>query len=297
MTEKYLLNQLIAQLEQQGTYLALAEALQKQNLCFPVLKCEKATSVCFQIREGESIKHVEKQVDTAFHAYLNQVVIPIVEAYKLENPNHCFDDKKFRLDKFDATNLQDKHTLTLWLAPIAYQQFQTDLTRPKSEALELILKGLQTHQDPYAYFSKILGVTIIPISKEGFIFLGERVQSIDYQGLLSFVSGSIDFCENVSHLNLSYQALKEIKEEINYEAYAQNLCFIGIAANALTSEMDIIFTLQTDLSRENFRHLALSEHTNLICLENKQDLKKLLEQPERLMYATQFGLEFFYDMF
>jgi hypothetical protein len=60
-----------------------------------------------------------------------------------------------------------------------------------------MLKGLQNYQDPFVYFTRTLAITVIPITLQGTVYIGERVGNIDRPGLLNFVAGLATFNEKI----------------------------------------------------------------------------------------------------
>ena len=290
-------------LQEQKKYGYLTEALSIDRAYCEVLSIDETANkpTSFLLQKGNGMMQDGLQEpDLAFDPYLEKIVQAMVDGYKREHPSHRFDDRKFRLSDFSWTSTPLKNELSLSLGPIAYQQFQTDLLRQKDEALLLIEKALIDKQDPHFHSSKILGITAIPFAKEGGVFIGERVDSIDYPGALSFVSGSVDFCPDLGQLDIYAELVRELKEELGCGAELQQIRFIGIAGNPYTGEMDLMFTVQTHLVKDHIHSNIFPEHRKFLYWEKEQvkacanRYKTASNNPKgkELMYSTLFGINY-----
>ncbi len=297
-------NKLIKLLSKKSAFPKLCTALEKDLSYYPALTTKEilaCNNLTIKVKEGCGAQVLEKDKDTRFTPYLQAVINPVVKAYKEKHPLHPFDDRKFRLDKFHLKKGASSE-LTLSLGPTMYQQYQADAQRSKEEAIGLMIKGMERANDPYFYFSKILGVTVVVYTKEGYVFLGERASHIDSAGMLGFVGGTATFQEDINKVDFFHDLKTELEEEIGFVAKADTAFqFVGIAGNTFTSELDLIFVYQSDKDSVYFENSLLSEHQRMVCIKDKAQAISLLTKglflgesdPKQLMYPTRFGLEYF----
>ena len=173
------------------------------------------------------------------------------------------------------------------------------------EALKLMLKGLQNYQDPFVYFTRTLAVTVIPITLQGTVYIGERIGNIDRPGLLNFVAGLATFDEKIEKINFYQDAERELKEEakIHLSLNSNNTRLIGIAGDPFTSETDLVFVVDTGIDESHFQSKNWSEHLSFNRLSNKTEAENLFYQgilpnqkyKKELIYASQFGLKYLID--
>lgn len=295
-------NNVLKQLNINSKYQALYFAIKNNHDYFPVLSLGQESrllsNALFVIQKGQGRQSVVKSVDTSFDNYLHQIVEPEVEAYKSRFPNHPFDDRKFRLHHW---YWNEANRLVLELGPTMYQEFREDIGRTKDEALALMQNGLQQADDPYFYFSKNVGITIVVASNEQTVFLGERGGNVDYAGVLGFVGGNATFHKDLSTVDFRTDIEMELAEEVGLKVSSEaNFLFIGIAGSTFTSEMDLMFFYQSDLPNTFFENCKLTEHQRLVGISNKEQALELLQNgclendnsPKKLMYPTRFGLEY-----
>ncbi|MFM7439180.1 MAG: hypothetical protein ACKO2V_11350, partial [Snowella sp.] len=117
-------------------------------------------------------------ISTLFQDYLRQVINSQIERGEITDGRNLgdYDDRKLRWSGAGVTGnwFYENQVLTLEIGPTTYPRYAQDLYRSKIDALKLMLRGLQNYQDPYAYFAKAIAVTIVPISVEGYVYIGER---------------------------------------------------------------------------------------------------------------------------
>jgi 8-oxo-dGTP pyrophosphatase MutT (NUDIX family) len=186
--------------------------------------------------------------------------------------------------------------------PTVYPDYLLDLRRDKTTALRLMLRGLVNYSDPYAYFSKTIGITVVPISQEGSVYIGERSPGVDNPGLLNFVAGLATFHERLENINFYVDIQQELKEEIgiDLEINAKNTQLIGIAGNPCSSENDLVFLTVTPYPDQHFETFSLIEHTRLVPLRTQNEVKRLLDfgllphddQPQAIAYGSRMALEY-----
>ena len=245
-------------------------------------------------------------ISTHFDDYLQEVINPQIERGDITDGRNLgdYDDRKLRWSGAGITGnwFYENQVLTLEIGPTTYPRYSQDLHRSKIDALKLMLKGLENYQDPYAYFAKAIAVTVVPISLEGYVYIGERSVSVDNPGLLNFVAGLTTFQENLEKINFYLDAQQELAEEIgiNLNLNAENTKFIGIAGNPFTSETDLVFITQTEQPNSYFKNAILSEHLRLVPLCNQREVNQLLNdgllpkesQKKAIAYGSRMALEY-----
>jgi 8-oxo-dGTP pyrophosphatase MutT (NUDIX family) len=247
-----------------------------------------------------------KAIATNFHDYLNQVINPLIVRGEITDGSQPgdYDDRKARWSGAGVTgnwHMQNR-ILFLEIGPTIYPYYALDLRRDKTESLQLMLKGLVDYCDPYAYFSKAIGITVVPISQEGSVYIGERSAQIDNPGLLNFVAGLATFHEELEKMNFYMDIQQELKEEIGIDlaVNVENTRFIGIAGNPWSSENDLVFVIVTPYPDSHFKTFPLIEHTRFVPLRNKNEVKRLLDrgllpnddQPRAIAYGSKMALEY-----
>ena len=260
-----------------------------------------------QLKEGYGPQSLTDEVlDIHFQAYLDAVINPQILSGKLTdgtNPGD-YDERKVRLSGAGVGGCwsRTENTLTLEVGPTSYPRYRLDLTRSPLEMLKLMLRGIKTYQDPYAYFARGIGVAVIPLTTEGNVYLGERSQ-VDCSGMLNFVAGWATFSPVVAEINFYEDAQRELQEEMGIDMVLDdsNTRFIGISSNPWTGEADLVFVVQTSIGDDHFKSGQWEEHARLVRLSNKREAEVLLEkgllpgesEPKSLMFGSRLGLEYF----
>jgi 8-oxo-dGTP pyrophosphatase MutT (NUDIX family) len=165
-----------------------------------------------------------------------------------------------------------------------------------------MLRGLAKYRDPSAYFSKAIGITVVPISQEGSVYIGERAKQVDNPGLLNFVAGLATFDEQLENIDFYADVRQELKEEIgiDLETTVNNTRLIGIAGNPWTGENDLVFVTVTPYQNSHFETFPGIEHTRFVPLRNKNEVKRLLDRgllpnddrPRAIAYGSRMALEY-----
>lgn len=245
-------------------------------------------------------------ISTRFQDYIQQVIQPQIERGEItdgRNPGD-YDDRKLRWSGAGVTGhwFLENQVLFLETGPTTYPRYAQDLHRSKTDALKLMLKGLENYQDPYAYFAKAIAVTVVPISQEGYVYIGERSGNVDNPGLLNFVAGLATFREDLAKVNFYADAQQELAEEVGIHSTLnpENTKLIGIAGNPFTSETDLVFVTQTGQPDSYFQTVALSEHLRLVPLHNQDEVNQLLDhgllpkesQKKAVAYGSRMALEY-----
>jgi hypothetical protein len=264
-------DRLIGSLQQNQDYIALLEHQEVGEI--------KAICAIY----GEAPQNLQGEaISTLFRDYLQQVINPQIERREITDGSKIgdYDDRKLRWSGAGITGnwLIKNQVLTLEIGPTTYPRYAQDLQRSKIDSLKLMLKGLENYQDPYAYFAKAIAVTVVPISLEGYVYIGERSGNVDNPGLLNFVAGLATFQKNLEKVDFYLDAQQELAEEIgiNLNLNSENTKFIGIAGNPFTSETDLVFITQTEQPDSYFKTVALTEHLRLVALRNQRGVTQLL---------------------
>jgi len=288
-------DRLIESLRQNQDYIALLE----------YQEVGKIKTICAIY--GEAPQNLQGEaISTLFQDYLQQVINPQIERGEITDGRNLgdYDERKLRWSGAGITGnwLIKNQVLTLEIGPTTYPRYSQDLQRSKIDALKLMLKGLENYQDPYAYFAKVIAVTVVPISLEGYVYIGERSGNVDNPGLLNFVAGLATFKNDLDQVNFYADAQQELAEEIgiNLNLNAENTKFIGIAGNPFTSETDLVFITQTKQPNSYFKNAILSEHLRLVTLRNQREVNQLLNdgllpkesQKKAIAYGSRMALEY-----
>ncbi|MDJ0661553.1 MAG: hypothetical protein QNJ42_19005 [Crocosphaera sp.] len=260
-----------------------------------------------KVREGHGAKNLDDSpIDTQFQAYLENVINPQIDQGILSDGSQQgrYDDRKVRWSGSGVTGCWScqQDILTLEVAPTSYPDYRLDLTRSPLETLKLMLRGLETDQDPYAYFARAVGVAVIPLTTEGNVYLGKRLNSSDYTGMLNFVAGWATFSPKVEEINFYQDAQRELEEEMKVSMTLDqtNTRLVGASGNPLTGEVDLVFVVQTEISDRHFQSNQWEEHSRLIGIHNKTEAENLLkygllpeeQKPYNLMFSSRLGLEY-----
>lgn len=212
-----------------------------------------------------------------------------------------FDDRKLRYNPAKVRN----NIITIPLGISHFYAGKADISR-KREYNELLQKmGEEYFDDKWAFFARPLGITILPITKDGSVFIGERI-STEHGGELCAVAGYINF-RNPEIINPQEDNKRELREEFGIK---ENLLLeipriVGISYHPNTGETDISFIVKTNvenayfLSGEWMKHVGEREHKPLIHLSTLFEIQELLEKGKapksdkkfQIMYSTRHALE------
>jgi hypothetical protein len=288
-------------LAQLSGYDNLIHALKNDDDFFEVVTGHSNSISDIEVVKGLAPQNISGPlIDITFDSYLDNIIKPLLST---DSP---YDDRKLRLDKVELIkgNNETQKKLLLHLGPTIYQHYRQDIERMPIDALKLMLNGIEHDGNPYTYFTKTVGVTAVALSKQGNVFLGERSAHIDYPEYIHFAGGLATFCDDIQQVDLYYDAKRELEEEIELifgEHYSDaNANFVGIAENPLTSEMDVVFIIETNVDDEFFSQCKLTEHQRLVRIGNKEDAQNLLfngvlpneKQPKSLIFSTAFALNY-----
>ena len=264
-----------------------------------------------QVREGHGSQNLnDEPLNTQFQAYLETVINPQIQSGLLSDRTESgsYDDRKVRWSGTGVAGGWDRsqNIFTLEVGPTSYPQCRLDITRSSLESLKLMLRGLTNHQDPYAYFARGIGVAVIPLTTDGNVYIGRRLNASDYTGVLNFVGGWATFSAISQNINFYQDAQQELWEEMKIVMTLNeaNTRFVGISGHPITGEVDLVFVVQTEISDRHFESGHQSghweEHSSLVRISNKTDAENLLEhgllpeekEPCNLMFSSRLGLEY-----
>ena len=293
----------------QGEKLAKA-LINNQNFIDWVTPQQVENVTQIQIKTGCGPQNLEgAPIDTDFYTYLKQVINPqICNGIITDGSNqNDYDDRKIRWSGGEIAGYwqREEQSLILEVGPTTYPRYHQDCSRSKLEALKLMLKGLETAQDPFVYFARALAVTVIPITAQGTVYIGERAGNIDRPGLLNFVAGLATFNQQIEQINFYQDAQRELNEEarIDLQLDESNTHLIGMAGDPFTSETDLVFVVNTEIDENHFNCDHWSEHLNFVRLSNKTEAENLLyegilpgkKDKKEVVYASGFGLKYLID--
>ena len=287
---------------------ALAEALFQQRTFIHWISWDQVCDITeIKVKEGYGPQSLDSEViNPEFQAYLKTVINPHISLGILTDGSQpgSYDDRKVRWSGAGATGFwaQDGNTLLLEVGPTSYPRCRLDIHRHPVDALRLMLRGLKTYQDPYAYFARGMGVVVVPLTANGHVYIGKRSQTSDYKDVRSFISGWAKFSSNINEINFYQDAQRELREEIHLRMALNktNTQFIGISGNPITGEVDLVFVTQTELADEHFKSGHWPEHSSWYSIRNSADAELLLEKGRLsdeqetydLMFSSRLGLEY-----
>ena len=264
-----------------------------------------------QVREGHGSQNLNNEpLNTQFQAYLETVINPQIQSGLLSDHTESgsYDDRKVRWSGAGVAGFWEcsQDTFILEVGPTSYPQCRLDITRSSLDSLKLMLRGLTNYQDPYAYFARGIGVSVIPLTTDGNVYIGSRLNASDYTGVLNFVGGWATFSAISQNINFYQDAQQELWEEMKIAMTLNetNTRFVGISGHPITGEVDLVFVVQTEIGDRHFESGHQSghweEHSSLVRISNKTEAENLLEhgllpeekEPCNLMFSSRLGLEY-----
>ena len=290
----------------------LSEAIASGRDFLHLINPDQVTGVTkIQVREGHSSQNLnDEPLNTQFQAYLETVINPQIQSGLLSDRTESgsYDDRKVRWSGAGVAGFWERSqdTFILEVSPTSYPQCRLDITRSSLDSLKLMLRGLTNYQDPYAYFARGIGVAVIPLTMDGNVYIGRRLNASDYTGVLNFVGGWATFSAISQNINFYQDAQQELWEEMKIAMTLNetNTRFVGISGHPITGEVDLVFVVQTEISDRHFESGHQSghweEHSSLVRISNKTEAENLLEygllpeekEPCNLMFSSRLGLEY-----
>lgn len=286
----------------------LQTALEEDQPCVQWLTSSEISDIkTIIVEEGYGAYQVdEESIDRRFYPYLSNVIQPRIQSGHISDGSipGTFDDRKLRWSNTHGAQMVDRASQSLRLAvgPTWYQQCQEDIHRDPEAALQLMLHGVRTYADPYAFFSRGLGVVVIPLTQQGHAFIGKRKATNDYTNFLCFVSGWASFSAMLSGVDIYRDLERELQEEIHLPLPLSNertRC-VGLAGHPLTGEADLVFVTQTDLNEDHFEHETWPEHETWYAIRNRDEAQQLInhgrinneDEHFRVMFSSHMGLDY-----
>jgi hypothetical protein len=239
-----------------------------------------------------------------FDEYYHSIILPGIKEGTIGDGVHTkFDDRKLR---YDGSRIEGD-ALIIRVGPTWWKPIEEDLYREMDDCIALQRVGKERYDDPYAYFTRALGVAVMPITQDGAAFIGVRGNHVEIAGKLNFVAGFMKFYENMLDINAEEQVLSELEKEfgVSIDDVLGNLKLLGIAAQPYTSDMDIAFLAQIAKTSDYFtsgewmKHVDDREHKELIAITNLDQISLLLSEGRvegdprtfQIMYSTRLELE------
>lgn len=304
--------QVLEKVAQQAVYLPKAdrwlEALRENRDYIALVEWDEVGEIeTIRTSYGTAPQNLDGEpISRNFHDYLTQVINLQIARGEMTDGSRFgdYDERKARWSGAGVTGnwFRENQVLFLEIGPTTYPRYALDLRREKTEALRLMLRGLEDYRDPYAYFSKAIGVTVVAISHEGSVYIGERSTGGDKPGLLNFVAGLVTFHECLENLDFYADVGQELKEEIGIDlaVNSENTRFIGIAGNPWSSENDLVFITKTSYQDRHFATFSPKEHRRFVPLGKKSEVERLLtqgllpneEEPKAIAYGSRLALEY-----
>ncbi len=231
----------------------------------------------------------------SFDQYFEQVLAPAVEKGAISDGSKGgYDDRKMRFDRVEGS--------TVYLGATHFYEYESNSELGEEEAKQFMEQGNALHDDPYAFFARPLGVTILPITNEGSLVLGRRLNK-QYHNYLNGAAGYVTF-RTPTKSNLENDAERELWEEFGVSRI-ENLLPIGMSAHPKTGETDITYLAFVNHINEHFTSGKWKqivtfydhriEHDDpLVLLKSHREVHELLAgtHPHSgpMMYATHHGL-------
>lgn len=233
--------------------------------------------------------------------YMDTVILQGIEQGKIgDGIKSKWDDRKLR---FDSATIS-RGVLEVRLGVSYFGAIKEDLNRNPEENLRLQKIGEQKFNNRYALFERGPGVTVIPITKDGSIFLAERKNVEGGVGLLNGAAGNMEYKEKIEQVNPEHEARKEFHEEMGVSSQdIIALKFVGLYASPNTGEVDFTYLAPVTLSDKELMSAWDTskdkvESGRRIHIPDFNALEKLLyegvikgtDKKWELMYATSGGL-------
>ncbi|HLC51661.1 MAG TPA: hypothetical protein VJI98_00270 [Candidatus Nanoarchaeia archaeon] len=163
-----------------------------------------------------------------------------------------YDDRKHSLREVRAVG---DDLIVVRLSMTYYQAHDADIRRSDEENIALQKEGEQIYGDRWAYHARNIGVAVTPVTLDGHVFVGERINTRLYQGWLNAAAGNKTWSEQSG--SLLKQFLKDaLNEELRRE-YGQSIEavgepeFVGIASHPLKGDADATWVVRIN-KRDSF---------------------------------------------
>ena len=242
-----------------------------------------------------------------FKWHIDNVINPLVKSGEISDGSDSpFDDRKLRYNTptlIPLSSVRDRTSFTLPFGITHYKAFQADQNRSDEENLALQKRGEELFGDKYAFFSRAPGIAVLPITKEGSVFIGERTNE-DAKGLLNAVAGHLKY-RHPEKVDLNEDLLAEMEEEFGLleSSLIERPFFAGVYSNPIKGDLDFTYIAQTDAPDEYFssgrwmEKVSEREHKPLIQLSSMSDVQRILDTGKvpdgrefDIMYSTRGAL-------
>ncbi|MDP3640689.1 MAG: NUDIX domain-containing protein [Nanoarchaeota archaeon] len=237
------------------------------------------------------------------YAWYNRFVIkPLIESGHISDGTRGpFDDRKLRYHLLSTDDLHNE--VTLYLGITHFRAYQADLARDELQVQVLKQAGENQFSNEYAFFSRPLAVTVLPITREGTAFIGERGNK-ERGGLWNAVAGYVRF-RHPGEVDLKEDLLRELQEEFGIDPgdLVGEPQLVGLSCSLSTGEAEPSYIVQTKVPEEYFtsgrwkERVSEREHKRLERIATLEDRDELLMESlpstgERveLMHATEHVL-------
>lgn len=215
--------------------------------------------------------------------------------------NSNFDDTKVRLHDYRI----DRNELVLQLGPTWYQQWKRNCENSEFLVESLKRQGIMQYDDQFAYFSRPLGVAIVPVTLEGHAYIGLR-KGVDCSGVLSFPAGWMKFYEDITDVNTTEDVFRELGEFGILESNVLSIKLVGLATHPIRMDGDLVFLAHTNVpdsyfeSEEWKEKRTEKEHSRLFALKTAEEVLRLARfgmlgnESFEVLHSSRLGLEALY---
>jgi len=216
-----------------------------------------------------------------------------------------WDDRKYR---FNGVLYHPTRTDTPIFVKVGLTHFEAhaeDVGRGDiaNKAIQEI--GREKHNDKWAYFARVLGVAVIPITKQGSVFIGQRTLKA-YNGWLNAAAGLVDYKGDPTLEIFEKQAVMELREEYGKRLeLVDEPRVVGISTHPIKGDADMVSVVRIDVDDDYFisgkwlEEREDAEHApNLIQIASVAQRDELLDESifrggkvPGIIYSTRQGLE------
>jgi len=216
-----------------------------------------------------------------------------------------FDDRKYRLDSVRKDADSNKYIVSI--GPTHFGEMEAtafSLANDAERFAELIRAGVETFEDPFAYFARGIAVNAVPVTSEGYAHVFKRGPKVKRPGWWHDLGGMLDCDLSIFDKadpsaefreRLKRVMLGEFKEEMG--ASNANLVFTGLAYDALATA-DFTFVAYLPVTSDEFiagRGLAAGadENANVLPLKSKQEVRDFLKSSRQISYTGRAAIELY----
>lgn len=168
--------------------------------------------------------------------------------------------RKFRFN--DPIINETNNKIIIPLGVTNWSEYERDANRFKERKIEEIekikQKGLELYEDEFAFFSRALGMEVLPITSDGYALMGPRSEECQfYRGNINSVPGFISFRskKRLDRLNPKVDVRKKLYEKlgIGRKDLAGEPTFIGIVSHPLIGGMGILYIQRINKEKDYFK--------------------------------------------